>query len=197
MAKIGLWDRIGDWAKIGAWIKKYFAKSKKDFSWKEIEYFNEEWKNRIQVMAGLITKDEKSILDLGCGKMWLKEYLSPNITYFGCDYKDRGNETLICDFNKKQFPNQNVDVCFISGCLEYIDDVDWFLEQVSKASNSIIVSYCPTDYFPDISDRKTRAWVNHMNISQLVNKITKLGFYLEVQKNEISNNSIFRFIRGS
>ena len=57
-------------------IKKFFKavyKNRSVKSWKDFEYFDIKWKKRIQLMAALIDK-ETTILDLGCGKMWLRVF---------------------------------------------------------------------------------------------------------------------------
>ena len=56
----------------------------------DIEYFDEVWKERIKIMCLLIANDEKIVIDIGCGKMRLKEFLLKDVKYIGVDYKDRG-----------------------------------------------------------------------------------------------------------
>ena len=50
--------------------------------WEAIEYFDEKWQARIKTMAQYIKKDE-SIIDMGCGMGWLKNYLSEQQNYTG------------------------------------------------------------------------------------------------------------------
>jgi hypothetical protein len=50
-------------------------------TWKDVETFDESWRRRIQIMAGLVTSDARSILDVGCGRMWLREYLPRTCEY--------------------------------------------------------------------------------------------------------------------
>jgi len=70
-------------------LKRIF--SQKQLSWKEMEYFDPAWKQRIETMAALIPKQSQSVLDLGCGKMWLKDYLLADVhnttgRYFFCEW---------------------------------------------------------------------------------------------------------------
>jgi len=160
--------------------------------WKNFEYFDERWKRRIGQLASLI-EDEKVVLDLGCGRMWLKEMLPEDINYIGCDYTNRGPDSLICDFNKKEFPNVKADACFVSGVLEYIDDVDWFLRKISACCNSLIISYCTTDYNPDMTVRKSLNWVNHFTFSELKDKIESKGFVLYKKGKTTDNNELMKF----
>lgn len=143
--------------------------------WKDIEYFDESWKYRIEFMSTSI-KPGSSILDLGCGKMWLKDYLPENCTYIPVDYTPRGPDCRIYDFNKYQFPQIQVDTAFISGCLEYIFDVDWFIDNICLFSNQCILSYCTTDQTKDLTIRNKRLWVNHLSSSELISLFIKHNF---------------------
>lgn len=176
-------------------IGRLLKASKKLFNvieWRDIEYFDESWRTRIKAMADLI-EDESSVLDLGCGKMWLKEYLPPGAEYLGCDYVPRGPGTIVCDFNKRQFPQVTTDLCFVSGCLEYVEDPDWFIAQLSRACDSLILSYCTTDLIPDIASRKSLAWKNHLSRECLVGKIESAGFTLYKKGPDIDGNELMKF----
>ena len=139
-------------------------------------------------------EDEKSILDLGCGPMWLKEYLKKSSTYYGCDYKNRGNKTIICDFNKKEFPDIKTDLCFVSGCLEYIEDLDWFIKRISETSKTAIISYCPLDNNPFKFMRKKAAWVNHYSSYDIIKLFIEEGFKLH-KIDTVTKNIIFKFVK--
>lgn len=136
-------------------------KNEKKAEWKDIEYFNEAWKVRIEEMSEYIEEKDK-IIDLGCGEMWLKEYLNNTNQYFPVDYKDRGEGTLVCDFNEYEYPDVKANIAFVSGCLEYINDYHWFVKQISINQTKCILSYCTREEFPDIKDRERRTWVNHL-----------------------------------
>lgn len=85
--------------------------------WRSDEAFDTSWKLRICQMAKYIDEGE-SVLDIGCGKGWLREYLPHDCRYIGCDLVKRDKDTIVCDFNAYQFPEQIADVVFISGVLE-------------------------------------------------------------------------------
>ena len=70
---------------MGAYRKRLIGRlfnflNNKKKSWKEIEYFNPQWKERIIRMYEHI-KDANSIVDYGCGEMWLKELNEFEIAY--------------------------------------------------------------------------------------------------------------------
>src|SRR5437868_14413818 len=115
---------------IMGWLAQLFrGKKNKAPDWKEIENFNESWKGRISAMALHIAKNS-TVIDFGSGKEWLKEFLPENTKYIAVDYTDRGTSNYVCDFNQHQFPNVTGDHAFISGCLEYITDYNWFISKV-------------------------------------------------------------------
>ncbi len=174
-------------------LKKLLFWRKK--TWKKIEYFNPEWKTRIQSMAQLIPESSQSVVDLGCGKMWLLDFLQDDIIYHPVDYQRRGPNTIIADFNKGQFPSIKADVFFVSGCLEYVDDYEWFIENITAHGQHCILSYCSLEHFPDIEDRKQRCWVNHLQGSEVIQLFANHGFGL--QQKISGTYFIFHFSRKS
>lgn len=175
-------------------FKKVLQRNKK---WEDIEYFDENWKNRIKIMS-LFIKNEKNVLDIGCWKMWLKGYLWENKTYIGLDYKDRG-WNYVCDLNNEDFPNIKCDVVFMSGVLEYINDYEKLIKDICDLWNkSVIISYCAIDYKinSDIKFRKKLTWVNHLSINDLVWIFEKENFYKEKIDINYNWNYIFKFTKN-
>jgi hypothetical protein len=167
-------------------------KSKKE--WRHIEYFDERWKGRIKAMAAYINNNE-SVVDLGCGQMWLEEYLPAGCTYIPVDYKSREGFTIIADFNKHQYPPIDSDVAFISGCLEYIKDYKWFIEKTTSFSKTIILSYCTTDSFPDMEERKNLFWVNHLSSDDIKALFNLQNAFLRFSKILSDGTNIFVFAK--
>jgi hypothetical protein len=179
---------------IGKIFKRIGFLFKKEKSWEDIEYFHEAWKERIRRMA-IFIQPGQSVIDLGCGMMWLQLYLPEGCQYIPVDYRDRGNNSLVADFNKKQFPPVETDVAFISGCLEYVKDPQWFLDQVChKTKNRIILSYCTTEKVTDREERNGLHWVNHLSYSSVRELLVKGGFS-EHTVTEFQQNTIFVFDR--
>lgn len=174
-------------------LNKFFKTVKRNQAkeWKNIEYFDKAWKKRLELMSKYLSKG-KVVTDLGCGEMWLKEYLNENI-YFPVDYKKRNSDTIICDFNKKQFPSNESDIAFISGCLEYIEDVAWFVEKIAQKNSECILSYCSLDYFPNRQNRLNLAWKNHYTRENIINIFQDNSFKLISEKITESKNHIFYF----
>lgn len=163
-------------------------------NWKDREYFHALFEIRIRQMSRYISEDCKDIWDLGCGEMQLKKYIDKEIDYKGVDYCDRGENTLICDFNAGQFPEGKVGTIFCSGCIEYIENLDTFIENISLAcQKEFIVSYCPVEYKMNIWERRKQGWKNHLSIYQFINLICRNSFDLEYSCKSVGSNMIFKF----
>ncbi|HTS07799.1 MAG TPA: hypothetical protein VMP68_19655 [Candidatus Eisenbacteria bacterium] len=158
-----------------------------------MEYFDESWKKRIQEMAGFIEPGE-SVVDLGCGMMWLKPMLRDNL-YYPVDYKTRDEATVIADFNRREYPDIRADVAFLSGALEYVQDFEWFVEQVCSHSQRCILSYCTTECYPDLDRRRQKAWKNHLSRGVLVSLFARNGMRLDCESTAVLGNPIFVFSR--
>lgn len=159
--------------------------------WKDLEYFHDSWRNRIGVMARFVPEDSV-VLDLGCGRMWLKEIL-PMRHYLHVDYKQRDEETLVCDFSKNEFPEVQADVAFVSGCLEYVRDHQWFISQISSRVDLCVISYCSTDEVPDLRRRRANAWVNDLSREEVISFFRSAGMELVHEARFEPNNNIFVF----
>lgn len=159
--------------------------------WKDIEYFDDSWINRMHMMAHFLPNNV-SVMDLGCGDMRLKE-IRPISEYIPVDYCDRGPGTQLCDFNKKEFPNKVVDYSFVSGCLEYIDDPKWFISEIAKTSNACIISYCTTNNISDIKTRRHFCWVNDLSRADIIELFKGVHMHLKNEALYLSANNIFVF----
>jgi ubiquinone/menaquinone biosynthesis C-methylase UbiE len=161
-------------------------------SWISLEHFDPTWARRIEAMAKHVPTGS-TVMDLGCGPMWLKE-TRPDLVYTGVDYKFRGVGCVVADFNKREFPTTSSDVIFISGCLEYIEDPEWFIAQATRMSKRCVVSYCALDLNPDLVARRRMGWVNDLSKAQIEQLFRERRFSLTAL-NEYSNNLIFVFDR--
>lgn len=149
---------------------------------------------RTKHLSSLIDPQAKSVMDLGCGEMKLREYLAPEIKYIPVDYVKRSEETLVCDFNKHQFPTKMADTVFCSGVLEYIENMSEFvLKLYENANKEAIVSYCALEYKWDINERMSLAWKNYYTIEQFVSIFETVGFHLVFCQKSVGCNLLFKF----
>lgn len=130
---------------------------------------------RQEIMAKFIGRDDRSVLDLGAGQMFLKTILPPKVTYYPVDYFKRFENTLVSDFTKYQFPNIYTDVAFCSGVLEYIADYRWFIKEVCQHCRKIIISYATTDRYPHIETRRKYGWGNDLTEEDIIIQFAMYG----------------------
>ena len=193
--------RTKSWAaltRLAKWIGLPLAKTrmpprKEDpVNWKDIEYFDETWKNRIRQMAAFVPPGSR-VLDLGCGEMRLREFLK-DCVYIPVDYQTRGPETLVCDFNRGEFPGVLADVCFVSGCLEYIENPAWFIGQIAAHCHLCVISYCSIEHFDDPAQRSAMAWKNNFDAPGVISLFAAKGMTVTAQTflPELKN-TVFRF----
>lgn len=164
-------------------------------TWVSIERFHESWKQRIRVMSSHIHDEDMTVVDLGCGPCWLREYLKPCQKYIGVDYMKRNENQIVADFNKYQFPEVQANVHFVSGCLEYVRDWKWFIEQICLNGNKCILSYCTSENQPLQKVRNKNAWVNSLSAFQIIEEFDKNNFVCSKNFKFDKNNDIFIFNR--
>lgn len=152
-----------------------------DKEWNNLEKFEEHFFNRMKVMAEYIPSGA-SVLDMGCGPMWLKRILSPDSIYYPVDYIARGKDTIVCDFNKHEFPDNHADIIFCGGIIEYINDYQWFAKTVYAHCSRCIASYNPVEYTADPAVRKNLDWVNSLTSHEFVECFKNAGFHCSVLK---------------
>ena len=147
------------------------------------------FENRVAVMAGMIGDEIESILDLGAGNMSLKKYISKNISYYPVDYRRRDKDTILCNFNRKEFPEQKADAVFISGLLEYISDYSWFIEAVCNCgAKEIILSYnvrnCHEKEGQRVfcSDEEVCDYLNALSFQEILSLFSIQGYALMEKK---------------
>lgn len=164
--------------------------------WKDLERFDPVWKERIAIMASYVKRDDGKVLDIGCGPMWLKSYLPIGVEYIGLDYKNRGHDCLVCDLNRDEFPTTDAKVYFVSGCLEYVSDVDRFIGTITKNANKCILSYCSIDKFPSSRERLRRGWINNFSTNEIIEKFRCGGMNIVGLEMTDKDNTLMVFVKS-
>ena len=135
-------------------------------TWKDNYEYLDFYKERYKYIVSLLKLDKvKSLMDLGSGPEFLREFLSEKIDYFPVDYLAKTPNTIIRDFNKGEFLNKRVDVIIMAGLLGYIYDLDKFIEISAQNTDCIIASYMFPDLYP--SELGKTIHVNCLNQKQL------------------------------
>jgi len=143
----------------------FFKKRKvTDFKrWSEKHNLLSDWDNRTIFMTSLL-RPKSSILDIGCGKQIAKQHLPDNCIYTPLDLISRSDDTIVHDFNSNKILElENIyDYSFCSGVVEYIHDLNFFLEQLCRFSENILLSYNTRTNSQSIKERESLGWVNHL-----------------------------------
>ena len=135
---------------------------------------------RVEMFSEWIPADVRSVVDYGAGKMYLREYLAPEVAYFPVDYIRRDEQTILCDLNVGLFPEIQTDAAVCSGGLEFIYTAEALLAHVCAHTNKmVILSYLGVDHFPDIDGRRASAYVSDLSEKQIIDLMASNGFRLE------------------
>ncbi len=154
-----------------------------------------EWQVLTQLISAYIDEG-KVIAGLGFCEQRLGGALPGNCEYFAIDGVKLSKGATTWDYNEYQFPNIYVDMVCVTGLLEYINDVDWFVEQTSNhADERIVLSYCCWDgASKGLRARAENNWVNKLTFDNLLSAFLEHGFAIEESVN-IFGKTIFVFKR--
>lgn len=112
----------------------------------------EGWRQRAKALSTLIPDSVHSLMDIGCGEGYIRDFLPDDCKYFGVDYCKRSDDTIICDINKEPLPAIDVDAYYMAGSLCYVKDPFTFLRQLTKAQYNIL-SYIRKEGYVRIDGR--------------------------------------------
>lgn len=161
--------------------------------WSMPAEFDETWKRRIEVMAAHLI-NPAVVADFGCGMMWLENFLRPGQKYLPIDYLRRDERTLVLDLNRDSLQNVRADAAFLSGVLEYVQDVPAFAGKLAALPlKQIVLSYCTTDKHPDIEKRRNLNWTSHESLHTLLPPFLE-AFNLGAM-DDVKDNTILVFMR--
>lgn len=125
--------------------------TKDEKAWRE-NFPNEVPHERAELVAKMINwSGAKSVLDLGAGSEPMRPLLPKGINYFPIDYKQLTGNTLVYDFNQKQFPDIRADIVILVGVHGYVDYETWLIDKAVSTVNlggQLIISfnYCTGNF---------------------------------------------------
>ncbi|MHC1724162.1 MAG: hypothetical protein AB9836_13265 [Aminipila sp.] len=179
-------------------ILSYDLFMKENVTWEELEH-NTKWGEhigRVKMISEWVSDDAQSVADYGEGKLSIKNFINPNIKYYPIDYIMRSNETILCDFNKDQFPKLQTDISVCTATLVFITKADSLLNYICKnTSRIIILSYVTADIFSNIKGRRASGYVNDFTEEDIVNICLTNGFTLKEKRSDPANkiDTLFLF----
>jgi hypothetical protein len=155
------------------------AKKTDNVRWSNPASLEAAWDHRAELAAQFISSGAR-VLDLGCGKMALRRFLPFACSYWGCDLVSREADTVVCDFNRGEFPRQaaeQADIITMLGVLEYITDIDGFFSNLRATERPVILSYSAADLTSSL-DRSSLGWLNHLSFVDLAELFGRHGFQI-------------------
>lgn len=149
-------------------------------TWKKEFKYDEGMLYRIRQLLGMVDFNKvNSVADLGCGNQHARlviNEIKPSVQYFGVDVLKHESDTIIRDFNKKEFFHQPVDLVLLSGVLEYIykRNLKTFIKNICKNAQMVVGSYS----FAETCPIRAPIWVNNLSFIQLASLFYQNGFVL-------------------
>jgi hypothetical protein len=134
------------------------------------------WERRSVIAAHYVPAGAR-VVDLGCGAMTIERHLPFGCYYRPVDIVARDERTIVCDFNRGQFPAEalrDADFVVALGLLEYVYDLPALLHRLTLHRLPALVTYCPADKSPGL-DRRALGWVNDFTIAQFLALLEACG----------------------
>lgn len=150
---------------------------------------------KLAILAKMLPNNIHSICDVGCGQRKLMKIIPSSIKYVGFDYIQKADNIISVDLNKEEMPQINADCYLGCGILEFIDDVDGLLCQITKMRPLYIaLSYSPRE-FSNISTQRSRVYHNCLYSHQITSTICSKGYFLKEFKRYESRQALYLYER--
>lgn len=154
------------------------AESRTDIErWANPKQLEPAWNARAQFTAGAIPAGSR-VIDLGCGAMALEGFLPAGCSYQPVDVVARDERTIVCDFNRGDFPQAAIaaaDQITMLGVAEYIFNLPGLLMRLARCGKPMLLSYCPSDNGL-ATPRGNLGWVNHHTLKEFTELLRDCGF---------------------
>jgi len=97
------------------------------------------WNIRSKIIAEIFFKNIR-VLDIGGGLGNIRKFLN-GCKYTSIDLQKWNKNTIVADMNKESPDIGKYDVIICQGVLEYIDDINDFLDKINKYGDTLILTY--------------------------------------------------------
>jgi hypothetical protein len=145
--------------------------------WSNPDSLEASWNSRAQIVAQYIP-DGARVLDIGCGKMVLEQFLPLHCAYQPCDLVARDERTIICDLNKMEFPVDAIsraDIITLLGVIEYVIDLPALFSQLHASGRRVVVTYHTTNMTVGLN-RNALGWLNNLSNNEIAKLFVDAGF---------------------
>jgi exopolysaccharide biosynthesis protein PssK len=161
--------------------------------WSNADNLNDAWRHRSE-RAATHVRDNATLLDLGCGKMMIETLLPANCRYVPVDVVRRDERTVVCDFNKGEFPPAGAaDHISLLGVLEYVNDPQAVWQWLGGVSARLILAYVPLRPSFPIERRAVMGWRNHLTRDEVLQAAAVAGFALAAEEEIPPDTVLFVF----
>lgn len=135
----------------------------------------------IKTAAKKLIDDCQSLIDVGCRIRKPAQNLLPaDIKYYPVDYKKRGSESAVCNFNSGDFPDIKADVCLCALTAEFVPALPKFLKNLCIAAQKQILMICrPIDREISVKYRWEHQFVTEFTEEFLIKTIEENNFKLQ------------------
>jgi hypothetical protein len=137
--------------------------------WASLPTENKEgWRPRAAIAAEMVAgTGAASVLDLGCGHMYLEALLPKGIHYLPSDVIRRDKRTLVCDLNREAPPMVEADAVACLGLLEYMLDPAALLGRLARQHRFAVISYVPLSPVRSVAKRRSQFWFSDLSAEAL------------------------------
>lgn len=165
-------------------------------TWRELEDSGRaDWglmHRRIQMLAEWrwIPDNVKSVADYGAGHMAVKEILPESANYYPIDYINRGEGTIVRDFNKREFPDIYSELSVCIGVLMYIEPAEELVDHICRhTGRRIIVAFTTLEGFSDVVVRRKSGMCQDFTEKQILDMFALRGWMNVDMKHNTTGNS--------
>lgn len=152
-------------------------------NWPSVQHFPHQWSNRTRLAADLI-EDGWSVIEFGAGDGVMGNFLGAEHKYLPTDLVKRKDEFEIVNLDSPLDIKDIFDAGVAMGVLEYVENVHFSLEELSRSVPNFITTYCCAKYkfarFKTL--RKYIGWKNHLTQCEFEQILEETGFTISYKE---------------
>lgn len=164
------------WRQFGGVPQEIDEAEKVDY-WAYPEHYSYAWEDRARLAASMIAPGS-SVLDLGCGRMALRNYLPSGCRYVPADLPKWSAEVIAVDLEADEFPAGDYDVIVILNVLEYISNPLEVIRRSASQGRRLIVSYYHAGREASSARRREARWINDLTEGDLREEFRQSGWQI-------------------